>query len=124
MPQTFGTRSERRKFSRDAARHFATTNLRQPSPAVKSKASPTRSERRGNGEIGEIAALVHGPHDRAWLFSGTLNASGQARINHKRNQRAEFWKTFTAQQTRVRHGLMSFNEYQRELGLSTAGATR
>lgn len=45
-------------------------------------------------EPGEIARLVHGPHDNAWLYSGTLYASGQARINRKREQRAEFWRAF------------------------------
>jgi len=54
----------------------------------------TRAERRAHGRRGgEVARLVHGPHDRAWLFSGTLNASGQQRINHKRNRRAAFWRT-------------------------------
>jgi hypothetical protein len=89
MPHTFGTRSERRAFSRDAARHYATTNLRTAATQ-----GPNRATSRKNGQRnGDIAALVHGPHDRAWLLSGTINGGGQARINHKRNQRAEFWRT-------------------------------
>jgi len=94
MPQTFGTRSERRAFSRDAARHFATTRLRPTGPdAPARKDSPTRAERRKNGHRGDISALVHGKHDTSWLYSGTPGASGQARINAKRNARAEYWRT-------------------------------
>jgi hypothetical protein len=67
-------RAQRRAFSRDASRAFATIHPHRP-------------------RHGEIAAIVHGPHDTAWLLSGTINGGGQARINHKRNQRAEFWRT-------------------------------
>lgn len=53
-----------------------------------------RAQQRRNGQRGgDVAALVHGPHDRAWLYSGVLNASGQARVDHKRSRRAEFWRT-------------------------------
>lgn len=56
-----------------------------------------RAGRRARGERhGEISRIVHGPHDTAWLYSGTLYASGQDRINHKRNQRAQFWRDFEA----------------------------
>jgi hypothetical protein len=62
-------------MSRDAQRRFA------------------RPGRPPGHQPGAVAAIVHGPHDRAWLYSGTIGASGQARINAKRNARAEFWRT-------------------------------
>ena len=74
-----------RSVSRDAQRRAAT-----PSPT----AGPNRKARRKQGERhGDVSLLVHGPHDRAFLYSGTVNGGGQARINAKRNQRAEFWRT-------------------------------
>lgn len=82
MPHTLARRYERRAFSRDGSRTFA-----QPNPT----AGPNRKARRKQGERqGDVSALVHGPHDRAWLYSGTLNGGGQARINHKRQQRLEY----------------------------------
>jgi hypothetical protein len=84
MPHTLARRSERRAFSRDGARQFA-----QPNPS----SGPNRKARRKQGERhGDVSLLVHGPHDRAFLYSGTVNGGGQARINHKRQQRA-FWRT-------------------------------
>lgn len=77
-------RAQRRAFSRDAARHYAAPGLSH---------GPNRAALRKHGQRGDVSALVHGKHDTAWLYSGTLNASGQARINHKRQQRAEFWRT-------------------------------
>jgi hypothetical protein len=77
-------RSERRAFSRDGARQYAA-----PNPT----GGPDRAARRKQHWRGDISALVHGPHDRAWLYSGTENASGQARVNAKRMQRAEYWRT-------------------------------
>lgn len=95
MPQSFGTRAERRAFSRDAARHFATTRIRESTPTA---TGPNRKERRKNGgRHGDVSALVHGPHDRAFLYSGTVNGGGQARINAKRQQRAEYWAEFAKQ---------------------------
>lgn len=85
MPQTVAPRSERRAFSRDAARHYA-------QPGVNTGA-PARAVRRRQHQYGAVSALIHGKHDSAWLYSGTENASGQARINAKRNQRAEYWRT-------------------------------
>lgn len=99
MPQSFGSRTERRQFSRDAVRHFAADQHRPPQPVAyaadgtKRKLNLTRAERRKHGWRGDISALVHGSHDNAWLLSGTLNGGGQARINAKRNARAEFWRT-------------------------------
>lgn len=84
MPHTLARRSERRAFSRDGARQFA-----QPTPT----AGPNRKDRRKQGWRGDVSALVHGPHDRAFLYSGTVNGGGQARINAKRTARAEFWRT-------------------------------
>lgn len=92
MPPAYGSRTERRAYSRDATRHYATTNLGRRQTTGKN-----RADRRHNGQrVGDIAQAVHAPHDRAWLYSGTLNASGQARINHKRNQRAQYWASFAA----------------------------
>jgi hypothetical protein len=83
MPHTVARRSERRAFSRDGARTFAQAN-----PA----AGPNRKDRRELGHRhGDVAAIVHGPHDRAFLYSGTVNGGGQARINAKRNARAQYW---------------------------------
>jgi hypothetical protein len=98
MPQTFGSRTERRAFSRAAVRHFAAAQHRPPEPVAyaegpKRKLNRNRAERRKHGWRGNISALMHGKHDTAWLYSGTLNASGQARINTKRHHRAEFWRT-------------------------------
>lgn len=84
MSTILARRSERRAFSRDGARQHAEPN---------STAGPNRQVRREQGERGDVSALIHGSHDRAWLYSGTLNASGQARVNHKRNVRAEYWRT-------------------------------
>jgi hypothetical protein len=78
-------RAQRRAFSRDAARQFAT-----PNPT----GGPNRAARSQHHRLGDIAALAHGPHDRAWLYSGTINGGGQARINAKRNARAAFWDAF------------------------------
>jgi hypothetical protein len=84
MPQTLARRSERRAFSRDGARTYLQLN-----PGT----GPTRAVRRKQHQYGTGSALIHGKHDTAWLYSGTENASGQARINAKRNQRAEYWRT-------------------------------
>jgi len=89
MPQTVAPRSERRAFSRDAARTYTQLN-----PG----AGSNRAARRRRHRRGDISALIHGPHDRAWLHSGTENASGQARVNYKRQQRAEYWRTVRVEQ--------------------------
>ena len=74
-----------RTASRDDQRRFA-----KPNPT----GGPNRKDRRKLGHRhGDVSALVHGPHDRAFLYSGTLNGGGQARINAKRQQRAEYWRT-------------------------------
>lgn len=75
-------RAQRRAFSRDGARTYAT-----PNPG----SSPRRAARRKTGWRGDVSALVHGKHDRAFLYSGTVNGGGQARINAKRNARAQYW---------------------------------
>lgn len=88
MPHALARRSERRTFSRDGARQFA-----QPNPTT----GPDRKTRRQQGRRGDVALLVHGPHDRAWLFSGTVNGGGQARVDAKRNARADYWRTVRIQ---------------------------
>lgn len=70
----------------------------------------------------DVSAIVHGPHDRAFLYSGTVNGGGQARINHKRNQRAKFWADFLELRDSIeallRRGVMTLNEARGELGLA------
>lgn len=83
-----------------------------------SSAQGNRAERRRNGARGgETARLVNGPHDRAWLYSGTLYASGQDRVNRKRDERAEFWHT-----VRVRVHAHLEQAFRDNVGLLGAGA--
>lgn len=105
MPQTLAPRSERRAFSRDGARTY-----RQLNPAT----GPTRAVRRKQHWRGDISALVHGPHGRAWLYSGTENASGQARVNAKRNARAQYWQDFQ-RQGELGHALNALLRAQRTI---------
>ncbi|MFF0409071.1 hypothetical protein ACFYUY_01375 [Kitasatospora sp. NPDC004745] len=77
-------RAERRAFSRDAARHYAS-----PNPGT----GPSRAERRRHGWRGDVSALVHGPHSRTWLHATTPGTGGQRRVDAKRQARADFWHT-------------------------------
>lgn len=77
-----------------------------------------RAERRRNGARGgEVARLVNGPHDRAWLYSGTWLGSGQDRVDSKRNARAAFWRT-----VRVRVHAHLEQAFRENVGLLGEGA--
>ncbi|MGA5820828.1 hypothetical protein ACPC54_23545 [Kitasatospora sp. NPDC094028] len=84
-------RTERRALSRDAARAHSRANP---------TAGSNRAERRRHGWRGDVSTLVRGPHDRAWLYSGTINGGGQTRINAKRNARTDYWTNYQVQKLR------------------------
>ena len=85
------TRSVLRAASRDDQRRTA-----QPGLALGPKSMNRKDRRKLGHRHGDVSLLVHGQHDRAFLYSGTVNGGGQARINAKRNQRGAFWAELTA----------------------------
>lgn len=91
MPRT---RTLLRVVNRDAQRRFA-----RPGQPLTGKAMNRADRRRYGQRHGDVAAIVHDRHPMTVRPAGPT--SGQARINAKREARAQYWAGFAAQSEAV-----------------------